>query len=124
MRSLCPAGEAAMTSTTDGRRNPGHQATSPAEDATLAAIVRSAPDAVISKTVDGIVTSWNAAAERLYGYRAEQMIGRPIESTFPADKMQEESDRHARVAAGVSESGFRCSRLHADGHLVDVVMSM
>ena len=77
-----------MTSTTDSRAKPSHQATSPAEDATLAAIVRSAPDAVISKTVDGIVTSWNAAAERLYGYRAEQMIGKPIESTFPQEKMR------------------------------------
>jgi PAS domain S-box-containing protein len=113
-----------MPGTTENRWTASHVAASQAEDATLAAIVRSAPDAVISKTVDGIVTSWNAAAERLYGYRAEQMIGRPIERTFPADKMQEESDRHARVAAGVPESGFRCTRVHADGHLVDVVMSM
>jgi protein-histidine pros-kinase len=113
-----------MPGTAENHRISSHIAPSPAEDATLAAIVRSAPDAVISKTVEGIVTSWNAAAERLYGYPAEQMIGRPIEITFPADKRQEENDRHARVAAGVSESGFRCTRLHAGGHLVDVVMSM
>ena len=97
---------------------------SPAEDATLAAIVRSAPDAVISKTVDGLVTSWNAAAEKLYGYRAQDMIGRPIETTFPAERVEEERERHARVAAGVAESGFRCTRIHSDGHPVEVVMSM
>ncbi len=113
-----------MTGTADSRWNSSLPAASPAEDATLAAIVRSAPDAVISKTVDGIVTSWNPAAERLYGYPAEHMIGRRIEITFPADMLQVENDRHARVAAGVPESGFRCTRLHADGHLLDVVMSM
>jgi PAS domain S-box-containing protein len=95
-----------------------------AEDATLAAIVRSSPDAVISKTVDGIVTSWNTAAERLYGYSAEQMIGRPIDVTFPPEHMAEEIERHTKVAAGEAESGFRCTRLCADGHAVDVVMSM
>jgi protein-histidine pros-kinase len=97
---------------------------SAAEDATLAAIVRSAPDAIISKTVEGIVTSWNAGAERLYGYSAEQMIGTPIKAIFPAERVQEEIDRHARVAAGNPESGFRCTRIHADGHPVEVVMSM
>jgi len=70
----------------------------PAEDATLAAIVRSSPDAVISKTVEGVVTSWNAAAERLYGYAAEQIVGRPIDITFPPDKLEEELERHTKVA--------------------------
>jgi PAS domain S-box-containing protein len=99
-------------------------APSPAEDATLAAIVRSAPDAVISKTVDGVVTSWNAAAEKLYGYAAQDMIGRDIEATFPPESVEEERERHARVAAGEAESGFRCTRIHAGGHPVEVVMSM
>jgi PAS domain S-box-containing protein len=108
----------------DDRWNANGITPSQAEDATLAAIVRSAPDAVISKTVDGVVTSWNAGAERLYGYRAQDMIGRGIESTFAPERVAEERERHARVAAGVAESGFRCTRIRADGHLVDVVMSM
>jgi PAS domain S-box-containing protein len=97
---------------------------SAAEDATLSAIVRSAPDAVISKTVDGVVTSWNAAAERLYGYSAQEMIGRGIEITFPAWRIEEERERHARVAAGTAESGYRCTRIRSDGQAIDVVMSM
>ncbi len=113
-----------MPGTSEHHGNFGAVAPSAAEDATLAAIVRSSPDAVISKTVDGVVTSWNAAAERLYGYTSEQMIGRSIETTFPADSTEAEHARHARVAAGVAESGFRCTRIHADGHPVDVVMSM
>ncbi len=95
-----------------------------AEDAALAAIVRSSNDAVIAKTVEGIVTAWNHGAQRLYGFTAEQTVGADIEQFIPPDWVERERERHARVAAGESESGYRCTRLHANGHDVDVVMSM
>jgi PAS domain S-box-containing protein len=79
---------------------------------------------VISKTTEGLVTSWNAAAERLYGYAAEEMIGRNVDITFPPEALDDERERHERVAQGEPESGFRCRRIHRDGHSVDVVMSM
>jgi len=90
----------------------------------LAAIVRSSHDAVIAKTTDGTVTSWNDGATVVYGHRAEDMLGRSIELTIPADELQAEQARHARVAGGASESGYRCTRLRADGRPVTVVMSM
>lgn len=95
-----------------------------AADEAFAAIVRSSQDAVISKTVDGVVTAWNGGATSLYGWSAEQMLGGSIEVTFPPESLTEERARHARVAAGASESGYRCTRLRADGARVDVVMSM
>jgi PAS domain S-box-containing protein len=95
-----------------------------AEEAALAAIVRSSSDAVIAKTVDGIVTAWNAGATSVYGYIPAEMLGRNIEVTIPREDSQEERDRHARVATGVPESGYRCVRLRADGGRVEVVMSM
>lgn len=95
-----------------------------AADAALAAIVRSSVDAVIAKTVDGVVTAWNGGATSLYGWSAEQMLGRSIEVTFPPESLTEERARHARVAAGAAESGYRSTRLRSDGGRVDVVMSM
>jgi PAS domain S-box-containing protein len=101
-----------------------------ADDATLAeaeafaAIVRSSTDAVIAKTVDGIVTAWNDGAAALYGYTASQMLGTNIDRTFPPDQVAAELARHAAVAAGGSESGYRCQRVRGDATLVDVVMSL
>lgn len=95
-----------------------------AEEAALAAIVRSSRSAVIAKTAEGVVTSWNDGATVIYGYTAEQMLGQSIERMFPAEVLDEERARHARVATGVAESGYRCSRVCVDGSAIDVVMSM
>ena len=103
---------------------PVDQAMRSAEASALAAIVRSSRDAVIAKTVDGVITAWNDGARELYGYPAEVMIGRNIQATFPADAVEEEQARHARVAAGHAETGYRCIRVRADGQAVEVVMSM
>jgi PAS domain S-box-containing protein len=95
-----------------------------AEDSALAAIVRSSHDAVIAKTVDGIVTAWNDGATLVYGHTSEEMLGKNVELTIPPEALDEERARHARVAAGVAESGYRCVRLRADGRRIPVVMSM
>jgi PAS domain S-box-containing protein len=94
------------------------------EDAALAAIIRSSHDAVIAKTLSGIVTSWNLGATKVYGYEAEEMLGQSIEVMIPLEAMAEEQTRHAGVAHGNAESGYRCVRVHADGTDVAVVMSM
>jgi PAS domain S-box-containing protein len=96
----------------------------PAEASALAAIVLSSQDAVIAKTVDGIVTAWNDGATLVYGHTAQRMLGQSIELTIPPDALGVERARHARVAAGEAESGYRCVRLRADGRPVQVVMSM
>ena len=95
-----------------------------AEASAFAAIVRSSPDAVIAKTTDGTVTAWNDGAAAVYGYTSEEMLGRSIEVTIESDDLIPERARHARVTAGHPESGYRCTRLRADGSRVAVVMSM
>lgn len=94
------------------------------DDSAFAAIVRSSGDAVISKTVEGIVTSWNLGATRLYGFTANDIIGKNIELTIPASARLAERHRHARVAEGVADTGYRCVRMRADGSEISVVMSM
>ena len=94
------------------------------EDAVLAAIVRSSQLAVIAQTVDGIVTVWNAAAEHVYGYPAEEMLGRDIATTFAPETADAERQLHQRVAAGHAGAGYRQTRIRPDGSRVDVVMSV
>jgi len=66
----------------------------------LAAIVESSQDAIASKSLDGTVTSWNPAAERMFGYSAEEMIGRPIMTIIPESHLQEENMILARISLG------------------------
>ncbi|MFO0773745.1 MAG: PAS domain S-box protein [Nitrospiraceae bacterium] len=90
----------------------------------LAAIVRSSGDAIFSKSVDGRVLSWNAGAERLFGYTAEEIVGRAIELLIPEHLLDEERDLRARVLAGGSESGYSTQRRHKTGDLLDVSLTM
>jgi PAS domain S-box-containing protein len=81
----------------------------------LAALVEASDDAIIGKTFEGIVTSWNGGASRLFGYSAEEMIGRSITILFPFDRQDEEPEILKQLAAG-RVMRFDTVRLHKDGH--------
>jgi PAS domain S-box-containing protein len=95
----------------------------PAE-ALLAAIVTSSEDAVISKTLEGVVTSWNDAAVRLFGYTAAEMIGQPITRLIPDDRLAEEAGILSRLARGEITKSFHTVRRRRDGSLVDVSVTI
>ena len=97
-----------------------------AEDAAahLAAIVTSVEDAIASKTLEGIVTSWNASAERMFGYTAEDMIGQPILLLFPPDRVDEEDMILARIRAGERIEHFETVRVTKDGRHLDVSLTI
>jgi PAS domain S-box-containing protein len=81
----------------------------------LAAIVMSSEDAIISKDLQGIVTSWNGAAERLFGYTAEEMIGQPVSRLIPADLQDEEPAILERIRRGESIDQYETIRVRKDG---------
>ncbi len=88
--------------------------------ARLAAIIASTDDAVIGKTVHGVVTSWNAAAERLYGFSAQEAIGRHIDTLFKADSNGNSAQLNERVARGEHVNQVETVRHRKDGSSVDV----
>ena len=90
----------------------------------LAAIVESSDDAIFSKTLDGIVLTWNPGAERLYGYSAEEMIGRSVAVLVPADRPLEVPEMLERLRNGEQIQHFETVRLRKDGSLVDVSLSV
>jgi PAS domain S-box-containing protein len=90
----------------------------------LAAIVESSDDAIISTTLDGKVTSWNAGAERLYGYRADEMIGEDVSPLVPADDPLDARARLATVGDHGATSHYEVRRVRKDGTLVDVSVSL
>ena len=90
----------------------------------LAAIVESSEDAIISKDLNAIVTSWNLAAERMFGYTSDEMIGQSIRTIIPADHQSEEDDVLARLRRGESVKHFETVRRRKDGSLVPVSLSI
>ena len=90
----------------------------------LAAIVESTDDAVIGKTLDGTVQSWNRGSERVYGYTAGEIIGRPVSVLVPASGREELERIMARLKAGQAVEQFETTRLHKDGHLIPVALTM
>ncbi|MHA4835881.1 PAS domain S-box protein [Sphingopyxis sp. MSC1_008] len=90
----------------------------------LAAIVESSDDAIISKGLDGIVTSWNQGAERLFGYSAEEMIGRPITTIIPKERRDEEDLIIGRIRRGERVDHFETVRCRKDGSLVDISLTV
>jgi PAS domain S-box-containing protein len=90
----------------------------------LAAIVESSEDAIIGKSLDGTVTSWNAAAERLYGYAAGEMLGRPISVLVPPDRAEELAGILESVRAGRRLAHLETVRVRKDGTRVPVSISI
>lgn len=92
--------------------------------ARLAAIVTSCPDPIIGETLDGIITDWNPAAERLYGYTAGEAIGRPLTLLSPPDRGDEIATLLDRVRRGLTIEGFETARRAKDGRLIDVSLTI
>jgi PAS domain S-box-containing protein len=92
--------------------------------ARLAAIVESSEDAIVSKTLDGIVTSWNRAAERMFGYSAAEMIGQSIMLIIPPERADEARDVLARVRGGQAVAHFETVRRRKDGSLVNISLTV
>ncbi len=90
----------------------------------LAAIVESSDDAIISKTLDGVITSWNKAAERMFGYRAEEMLGQPISVLIPPENGDEMPRILGRLRNGEHIEQYVTSRRRKDGHTIRVALSI
>jgi PAS domain S-box-containing protein len=90
----------------------------------LAAIVASSDDAIISKNLDGIITSWNKSAERIFGYTSEEAIGHHITLIIPQERHAEESDILSRLRRGERVDHFHTVRRRKDGSLLDVSLTI
>ena len=90
----------------------------------LAAIVESSDDAIVSKDLNGIVQTWNPAAERMFGYTAAEMIGRSIRAIIPPDRQSEEDHVLSRIRSGESIDHYETVRMRKDGSLLDVSLSV
>lgn len=92
--------------------------------AQLASIVESSEDAIISKTLTGTVISWNASAERLFGYTAAEMVGRSITQIIPVDRLAEEAQILEKVARGERIQPYETARHHKNGTLIDIAATV
>ncbi len=90
----------------------------------LASIVESSNDAIISKSLDGIIQSWNAAAERLFGFTAEQAIGQHISLVIPPDRISEEDKIIARLKARQRTEHYETERMRSDGERLMVSLTI
>ena len=90
----------------------------------LAAIVESSDDAILSKTLDGIITSWNAGATRLFGYSAEEMVGEPVAKLIPEELLPEEQVILAKLRRGERIEHYETRRVAKDGSIVEVSLTV
>jgi PAS domain S-box-containing protein len=105
-------------------RDIGERRESEIAQARLAALVDSSDDAIVSKTLDGIVTTWNGAAERMFGWTAAEAVGQSITLIIPLDRRFEEDEVLARVRRGERVHHFETVRITRDGRLVEVSISV
>jgi len=94
------------------------------ERAWLAALVNSSDDAIASKTLDGVVTSWNPGAARLFGYRPEEIIGKSITTIIPPELYAEEDEILARLRRGESIEHYETVRVAKDGRRIDISLTV
>ena len=90
----------------------------------LSAIVESSFDAIVSKDLDGVITSWNRSAERLFGYSSEEVVGQSVRMLIPADHQDEETNILARIRRGERVESFETIRQRKDGSLVPVSLTI
>jgi PAS domain S-box-containing protein len=90
----------------------------------LSAIIDSADDAIVSKTLEGVITSWNKGAERVFGYTAEEAVGQPVTMLIPDDHIDEEPAILARIRAGERIEHYETVRRRKDGTLIDVSLTV
>src|ERR1700720_3147504 len=86
----------------------------------LAAIVTSSDDVIVSKTLEGVITSWNPAAERILGYTAEEAVGKNIKLIIPPDRWLEEDDVLARIRRGERVEHFETVRRAKNGRMLKI----
>jgi PAS domain S-box-containing protein len=106
------------------RRKEGASSDAEIAQAHLAAIVHSSDDAIISKDLQGVVTTWNPAAERIFGYKAEEMIGQPIVILIPTERSNEEPGILERINRGEHIEHYETVRRRKDGQLIDVSLTV
>jgi PAS domain S-box-containing protein len=90
----------------------------------LAAVVENSFDAILSKTLDGVITSWNAGAERLFGFSRDEAIGQPITLIIPPERLDEEAEILARLRRGERIERFQTVRRRSDGELIDIELTV
>jgi PAS domain S-box-containing protein len=90
----------------------------------LASLVESSDDAIIGKNIDGIITSWNKGAQRLFGYTADEMVGKPVTTLFPPDRHDEEHIILGRIMRGERIEHYETVRHRKDGSPVDVSLTV
>ena len=90
----------------------------------LAKVVESSDDAIVSKQLDGTITSWNRAAERMFGYTAEEAVGKSIRMIIPVDRQFEEDTIIARIKAGEAITHFETLRCRKDGTLIPISLTV
>src|SRR5579863_2928545 len=90
----------------------------------LVSIVENSDDAIVSKNLDGIITSWNKGAERVFGFTAEEAIGKPITIVIPTDRQSEERDILTRIRRGERIDHFETVRQHKRGSLIVVSLTV
>ncbi len=90
----------------------------------LSALIESADDAIISKTLDGIITSWNEGARRIFGYEADEVIGKPVTILIPEGHRDEEPAILARLRAGKRIEHYETVRMRKDGQLIDISLTV
>jgi PAS domain S-box-containing protein len=93
-------------------------------DQLLASIIESSDDAIVTKDLNGIITSWNKGAERLFGYCAEEVLGKSITILIPADRLDEEPGVLARIRRGERIDHYETVRQRKDGSLIDISLTV
>src|ERR1700722_16227061 len=100
---------------------PGHR---PVGLKLLASIVDSSNDAIFSKTPDGVITSWNKAAEQIYGYQAAEIVGRSVSLLIPPDRPDEMAEILDRIRAGERVEHYETTRLRKDGATIAISLTV